>query len=490
MSQDIHTNDSAAHAPEEVRKWAQRITEVQGCPTVLAREVSGYHLYIPCPLCLEDHGRRELDDPKYAINLSVLAGLGDYRDTTEGQAWRPGMFEEREELRKKQEFGAGICMRTRSSRKPHIIPLEKLLNMGTVTQRFPDIETRADVRGGAGTDDIKAMWEEDPVSGQMAPPPAGELVALDTLPVEHPAVQYLLRRNYKIDAIMQQFSAAYCTKEYPYGEKQIFYRKMPGGWKDSPQHRVVFKSMVDGVPLSWQARVIEKESEDGLNRYMLHPYGGGFFSGFDTLKIMRAHKAAFKSGGEGDIRQLVRDANRGGYWLHVWSHTHTRANPKAAWQPMSPYDEMKDGALKFRPSKYRTAKYSQRQLMGWDAAIERADKDDTKELRWAVLCEGPLDGARIGPGGLPVTGSSISMENAAKVVKHFHLVFLAFDDDTAGREATEKIGKLLQSPLHKEQIMLALVKLELPAGRDPGDLSPDEYQRIFQRAFTRVKRSI
>jgi DNA primase len=67
---------------------------------------------------------------------------------------------------------------------------------------------------------------------------------------------------------------------------------------------------------------------------------------------------------------------------------------------------------------------------------------------------------------------------------------MAFDDDVAGREATEKIGKLLRSPLHKEQIMLALVKLELPAGRDPGDLSPDEYQRIFQRAFTRVKRSI
>ena len=156
---------------------------------------------------------------------------------------------------------------------------------------------------------------------------------------------------------------------------------------------------------------------------------------------------------------------------------------------MPPYDEIKDGTLKFRPSKYRTAKYSQRQLMGWDAAIARA-KSDPDDLKWAVLTEGPLDGGRGGPGVLPVTGSSISLENAAKVVRHFHLVFLAFDDDVAGREATEKIAKLLQSTQHKEQIMLALGKLELPPGKDLGDLTPEEYQRIFNRALKRVKRSL
>ena len=489
MSHDIHTNDSAAHAPEEVRKWAQKITEVHGCPTVLAREVSGYHLYIPCPKCLEDHGRRELDDPKYAINLSVLAGLGDFRDATAGQAWRPGMFEEREELRKKQEYGAGICMRTRSSRHPHMIPLDELLSMGTVSERFPDIATRADMRGGAGADDIKEMWEEDPKSGELAPPPPGEVVGLDTLPAAHPAVQYLVNRRYDIAALVRQFDVGFCVKEYPYGEKQIFYRKMPGGWKDTPQHRIIFKATVDGVPLGWQARVIERESEDGLNRYMLHPYGGGFYRGFDLSTIARSHRASFKSGGPGDQMRMVRDEQRGGYWLCVWSHTHTRANPSAAWQPMPPYDEIKDGTLKFRPSKYRTAKYSQRQLMGWDAAIARA-KSDPDDLKWAVLTEGPLDGGRGGPGVLPVTGSSISLENAAKVVRHFHLVFLAFDDDVAGREATEKIAKLLQSTQHKEQIMLALGKLELPPGKDLGDLTPEEYQRIFNRALKRVKRSL
>lgn len=486
---DIRVNDSASHAPEDVRKWANRITNVHGCPSVLSREVSGYHLYIPCPECLHTHGRKELDDPKYAINLSVLAGHGEHRDTNEGKRWSPGVFEASENRRKKTEYGAGICMRTRSSSKPHLIPLEVLLNMGTVSERHPDIQTRADMRGGAGADDIKAMWEIDPVSGQLCPPPAGEVVRLSTLPTKHPAVRYLLNRGYDIGKLEAQFRVGFCTKEYPYGEKNIFYRKLPGGWKDTPQHRIVFLSLIDNVPMSWQARLIEKESDDGLNKYMLHPYGGGFYSTNNLPQILRSHKEEFRSTGVSDKLDVVEDLGRGGYWLHVWSHTHTRANPNASWQPIAPFDEIKEGALKFRPSKYRTAKYSNRQLMGWDAAIARA-RQDTEELKWCVLCEGPLDGGRIGPGGLPVTGSSISMENAAKVVSHFHVVFLAFDDDTAGREATTKISSLLQSTQHKATIMLALVKLEIPQGKDPGDMTQTEYDKLFNYTLKRVKRSL
>ena len=76
---DIKVNDSAAHAPEEIMREAKKLIERQGCPGVLAREASGYHLYIPCPDCLETHRRRELDDPKYAINLSMLVGHGEFR---------------------------------------------------------------------------------------------------------------------------------------------------------------------------------------------------------------------------------------------------------------------------------------------------------------------------------------------------------------------------------------------------------------------------
>lgn len=491
MSRELKINDSASNAPEEVRRWAHKIATAHGCPVTLSRERSGYHLYMPCPDCLHTHGRRELDDPKYSINLSILAGLGEHRDVTEGQAWRPNMFEDADSIRKRREYGAGVCMRTRSSRSPHMFPMELLLNMSTVSERHPDIQTRMDIRGGPGSEDIEEMWEEDATSGKLCPPPPGETVLLSSLPVKHPAVQYMLGRGYNVEDLEKQFRAGFCVKEYPIGQKDIFYRKMPGGWKDSPQHRVTFMALVDGVPLSWQARLIEKVSDDGLNRYMLHPYGGGFYPGTAIGTILSSHKRSFKYGGAGDERQLIWDSKRNGHWLHVWSHTHTRANPAAPWQPVSPFDEIKEGTstLKFKPAKYRTAKYSTRQLMGWDAAFERA-ANSSEELRWAVLCEGPLDAARIGPGGLAVTGSSLSPENATKIVSYFHIVFLAFDDDVAGREATEKIASMLQSSNHKAPVMVALSKLELPQGKDPGDLSPEEYQRIFTRAIKRIKRSL
>ena len=97
--------------------------------------------------------------------------------------------------------------------------------------------------------------------------------------------------------------------------------------------------------------------------------------------------------------EFTWDEQRGGYWACGWSHTGTRSNPKAKWVPVPPFDEEKDGQLKFKPSKYRTAKYSSRQMMGWDAAVKRAE-EDTADITWVVLCEGPLDAARCGPGGV------------------------------------------------------------------------------------------
>jgi hypothetical protein len=151
--------------------------------------------------------------------------------------------------------------------------------------------------------------------------------------------------------------------------------------------------------MTWQGRYPEYVSKDGLNKYGLHPY---------RLE---------------------------------WTHLATRATAVQAWMPMPPFDEVdEDGQIKFDPSKYKTAKHSGRELMGWDAAIAQANQD---EIRWCVLTEGPLDTARLGPGGLCIMGKSLSQENAAKVASNFHLVLTAFDNDRSGREATEKISAQL-----------------------------------------------
>jgi hypothetical protein len=60
----------------------------------------------------------------------------------------------------------------------------------------------------------------------------------------------------------------------------------------------------------------------------------------------------------------------------------------------------------------------------------------------------------------------------------------------AGREATAKISSILQSSHHKASIMLSLTPLNLPQGKDPGDLTPDEYLKIFKQALNRVRRTL
>lgn len=480
---DLRVGDSAANAPDQVLRWAKKITDKQGCEGHLRREKHGYHLYIPCPECLHTHGARELTDPKYSINISILCELGDAYGRSVSSVWMPGGEYEDAQIRKRKEYGAGICMRTRSSRHPHRIPLSELISMGTITSRHPDIHTKASIVGSVSSDDRESHWELDQESGQMCPPPPGETVSMDSLPMDHPAVEYLTRRGYEIQKLSEQFKLKFCTREYPVGENGIYYRKMPGGWKDTPQHRVIFHAMIGGAPLTWQARLIEKVSDDGLDRYMLHPYSGGFYPGDDLGRALAAFGAE-KYTGEA---QMSRDDKRGGFWLHRWSHVATRPNPAAEWIMLSPFDELRDGRPRFQPSKYRTAKYSSREMMGWDAAVSAADAS-RDNLRWAVLCEGPLDAARVGPGGVALIGSSISPVNAKKVAENFHIVFMGFDSDRAGKSATEKITPMLQDKRHKSPILNHVLNMPIPSGKDLGDLRQEEYNTMFNRLRKRANR--
>ena len=233
---------------------------------------------------------------------------------------------------------------------------------------------------------------------------------------------------------------------------------MPGFWKDTPQNRIVFYSMVNGAPITWQARYPEKII--GNDKYMLHPYAKGNVS---------IHGFAAPHG-------------------FLWSHTHTRAGLGAAWMPVSPYDEVdSDGTLRFQPSKYRTAKYSDREMMGWDAAVARANNDpDT--VKWCVLCEGPLDAARVGPGGIALIGSSISPAAAAKVAKTFNVVFTAFDEDRAGKGATEKVSKMLWDTQSRNPSLYAVQPMAVTGGKDIGDMTQQSFDALLARTIKKTMR--
>ncbi len=350
-----------------MRAFAERLSRAQGCKVTLAREKSGFHAYLPCPDCLETHGRRELQDPKYTINVSKYPALGDqFQDLRhdDRRSANPDILGRRAEAKDARDSRSGICMRTRQSNQPHRYSVTELLTMRPVSERHPDIMTKAELVGGKGSADREEHWERDPVTGEMCPPPPGQVMPITLLPSDHPAIEYLQGRGFDPYKLWEQFRCSFCTTEYPHGQNGVFYRRMPGDWRDTPQHRVIFYSLVNGVPLTWQARYPEKVSADGLDRFMLHPY-----------------KQPFE-----------------------WSHVATRPNPQAKWMPVPPFDQADaTGTLKFVPSKYRTAKYSSREMMGWDAALARA-KADPAPIKWCVLCEGPLDAARVGPGGIALIG--------------------------------------------------------------------------------------
>jgi hypothetical protein len=387
---------SAPNLPAEVAAFADRMAAAQGCKVRVEKERSGYHLYMPCPDCLAEHGRKELAAPKYTINVSKHLGIGVDDTDLWLQDWH--------EVEASRDRRAGLCMRTRQSKKPHMFSVAELLAMPTITQRHPDIHTAAAVISVADSSERQSHWEADPETGVLCPPPPSDgvenLIPLKDLARDHVARHYVESRGFDVDRLWHMFRASYCAREYRYGTNGIYYRRMPGRWKDTPQGRVIFHAMKAGTPMTWQGRVIDCVSEDGRLHHYWHPY---------------------------DER---------------WDLVETRSHEKAVWMRQSPFDAVnEEGNLEWSPSKYKTAKYSERQLAGWDAAVE-ANRD--REHPWCVLCEGPLDAARVGPGGLAVLGGSMSQECAAAVVNNFAVVLLAFDTDVAGVNAAAGVKRMLE----------------------------------------------
>lgn len=452
VNADIFHAGAVTHIPKQITALADKLARSQDCKVTLSKERSGYHLYLPCPACLATHGRDELKDPKYAINLSKYFGIGDdfrHLQDLETQGFNPVDQLCNQAVYEEKNLKTGICMRTWQSATPHRFPVDELLEMGSISVRHPDIQTRYRVINGADSEERESHWEEDPVSGELCPPPAGEITPILDLPEYHPARWYLEKyRKFDLKVLTEMFRCGFCTKEYPMGQHNIWYRKFPGGWKDTPQGRIIFHSLHKGVPLTWQGRYIERVSEDGLNKYALNPY------------------------------------------TSIWDHLATRGTAVQAWMPVSPFDEIDEGgSYKFDPAKYKNAKHSGRELMGWDAATKRANEDDNS-IRWCVLVEGPLDAARIGPGGLAIMGKSLGHDNAAKIASDFHLVLTAFDNDKSGEEATEKISASLKKYSDRASTLNHVESLLIPSGKDLGDLDQAVADELLLATLKRAMRSL
>jgi len=446
MSNNIEHIAGGAHAPQDVARLANKLAKANGCQVKITNEKSGYHIYLPCPGCLATHGRKELSDPKYAINASKYLQLGDAYSV--GQRTSKSFLPNQDapDLAKQRDERSGVCMRTVGAKERHTYALSTLLALPTITERHPDIMTRAEVVGAAGSADKEQYWLPDPDTDVPCPPPPGDVTPINELPADHPAVHYLQARGFDTDKLFQQFHVSYCTKELPPGEKyHVWYRRMPGFWNDTPQGRIIFYSMHEGTRKTWQARYIDFIAEDGLNMHALNPYS------------------------------------------NAWDHIATRTSGNGSWIRVDPFNEVKaNGALKWQPSKYKTATHSFRELMGWDAAVENASKH---EITWCVLTEGPLDAARVGPGGIALIGKTINMENVAKIVKKFQIVYTAFDNDKVGKEATEKITRqLLGSTARGKKVVHVQPFPVAVDGKDLGDMTQEAFDKLFVKVQRKTKR--
>jgi hypothetical protein len=158
-----------SYVPKEINDIADRIARLHNCKVTLSKEKSGYHLYMPWPACLHTHGKSELRDPKYAINLSKYFGIGDqFRHVSDRHSkdFSPLDLDYNQSVNDERNFKTGVCMRTWQSASPQRFPVEDLLVMDSITTRHPDIHTSYLLINQTDSEERESHWLMNPVSGK------------------------------------------------------------------------------------------------------------------------------------------------------------------------------------------------------------------------------------------------------------------------------------------------------------------------------------
>ena len=380
---DLLTTSSApVTLPSEYRDLAKSLSEIHGTVKV-SNESSGIHFYIACPECLDDYGESELDKLHLAINVEkYFAG----RDRCASCMKHGGAYNVTDLVSMPPLSARGI------KHRPEVIHLNA----------------------------IPAHYLESDGKGNFIPKSPGAFIPVNILPPDHPARIYLTHRNFDPDVLWEQFRCSYCYKE----NDDLFYRRLRGGFKVTPQGRLIFFAYVGGVRVGWQARILE--IDDGNYKFYWHPYKAD--------------------------------------WVAVMS----RADDKSPWELMPGYDE-------WDPAKYFTGHGTRRNsiLLGFDAAVSFNELRKPRH-RFCFLVEGAMDAARLGPPAVAMMGKSLSEAQARLIESRFSLVILVPDNDAAGSASRQSVAKHLGGKV-------TIVPAELPKSvKDAGDLDPGMAE-IFRR---------
>jgi hypothetical protein len=277
-------------------------------------------------------------------------------------------------------------------------------------------------------DKLKFMVRDE--AGNLVPPGPGQCIGLDALPGNHPAIEYLAGRGFDPNQLATQFDASYCVQENP----DVFYKKLPGGFKASPQGRVVFFIKQLGVCRGWQARQLDRWQGEYFQ--MFHPYQN----------------------------RWVSVAERRGKDLVML--------PGFSGSTIGKPDKM---LLK---QKYAIGLGVEKttMLMGFDAALRWSKQTGRKTIG---IVEGVLDAAKLGPPFCSIMGLTLSTNQAALISNHFERV-VAIPDNDVDSENREKFVGSINRNLGSKGVNVNICKL--PEGcKDAGEMSFTDVQKFNKR---------
>ena len=397
---------STAGLPPEVVRLANLLGSLHGDINI-SSESGGYHLNMAAPHLLVRDGRAELSAKHLAVNASKYFGFGEYEDLSD---------------RRKDK--CALCMK---DHRPYRV--SELLNYLPLSQRgFPEMGQAKLV------DSINERHEIDDGHGNMIPDHPGAVIPLAKLAPDHAALLYLANREggpVDIGLMTQMFAASWCESEAPESrEIGRWYARRHAGWKDTPQGRIIFNGLINGVRRIWQGRYLEHA--DATSHWIWHPYQRGWF----------------------------RDAYR--------------SSPQEDWIYIPPFDQpYLNGAgkeVRWKPAKYVNAFSAQRAewgILGFDAAV-KFNLSRPFSKRFAVLGEGPMDAVRFGPPGVAAIGSYLSMAQAKILASEFPIIVCAQDMDKAGVEARAVAHRMLAA------FDVRLFDIEPLPSKDFGAMAPTE----------------
>jgi hypothetical protein len=386
VSQLNHTESSPIALPAHYTEFAGVLITIHGSVRV-AQEERGLHFYIACPECLEENGASEIYKKHLALNVDRYFQGENHR---------------------------AMCMKCGTTFNiPELTAMRPLAERG--------IEYKAEVAPMSAGPNMDLLEKDE--TGALVPKNPGRTIPVVELGRNHPAIVYLASRHFDPEALWRQFRCSYCQEENP----DLYYRKQPGGFRVTPQGRLIFFGYQGGARMTWQARILEME--DGNDKYFYHPYK----------------------------RQ----------WVHVLS----RPDARAKWAPREGYED-------WDPAKYFTAPGTRRNsiVMGYDAALG-FNAEKSLHNRWCMIMEGPLDAGRLGAPAMAILGKHLSENQASLLEDAFHRIVALKDNDAAGEKSAESIKKQFAT----RNVLLSFLTLPDKI-KDPGELSPNNAKFIHNVA--------